>query len=73
MTQNEQLKEYFEIGASLTQKEALIQFGCLRLASRIFDLERQGCVFSHELITVPTRTEKTARVARYSMILGDKK
>lgn len=72
MTQNEQLKEYFETGASLTQKEALINFGVFRLAARVNDLERQGCVFSHELITVPTRTEKTARVARYKMILGDK-
>ena len=41
-TQNEQIREYLEAGNTLTPLEALNLFGCFRLATRIFELKKQG-------------------------------
>ena len=42
MTQNEIIREHLESGLSLTPIDALNQFGCFRLASRINDLRKEG-------------------------------
>lgn len=41
-TQNEQIRKYLEAGNTLTPLEALKLFGCFRLATRIFELKKQG-------------------------------
>lgn len=41
-TQNEQIRKYLEAGNTLTPLEALNLFGCFRLATRIFELKKQG-------------------------------
>ena len=46
-SQNKQILEYLEIGNKITPLEALYQFGCFRLSSRIFDLRQKG----HHIIT----------------------
>ena len=46
-SQNKQILDYLEIGNKITPLEALNNFGCFRLSSRIFDLRQKG----HNIIT----------------------
>lgn len=41
-TQKEQIKEWLLRGNSLTPMDALELFGCFRLATRIFELKKEG-------------------------------
>ena len=41
-SQNKLILEYLEIGNKITPLEALNNFGCFRLSSRIFDLRQKG-------------------------------
>ena len=41
-SQNKQILEYLKIGNKITSLEALNNFGCFRLSSRIFDLRQRG-------------------------------
>lgn len=50
----------------LTQGEALRRYGVARLASRIFDLRRDGWKIISERVTVKTRAG-VAVIARYRM------
>lgn len=40
MTQNEMILEHMKSGKSITPAEALAEYGCMRLASRIADIEK---------------------------------
>ena len=42
MTQNQAILEHLEQGKPITALEALQLYGCLRLASRISDLKKDG-------------------------------
>ena len=42
MTQTEQILNYLKKGNKITPLEALNQFGCFRLASRIWDIRNSG-------------------------------
>lgn len=53
-TQCAQIKEWLESGKKLTSLEALQQFGCMRLASRIHDLRERGMAIHTERIQVPS-------------------
>ena len=46
-SQKENILEYLQIGNKITPLEALNNFGCFRLSSRIFDLRQKG----HNIIT----------------------
>ena len=41
-TQRQKIKSWLEQGNTLTPLEALEKFGCFRLATRIFELKREG-------------------------------
>jgi hypothetical protein len=60
MSQKELIRQHLEAGKTLTQYQALILFGCFRLASRVYDLERDGLKVDREMIVTPN-----ARVAQY--------
>lgn len=52
----------------LTQMEATIELGVMRLAARVMELRADGIPVKVETIEVPTRiTGETAKVARYSL------
>lgn len=57
MTQKEMILEYLQKvkKEGLTAKEAEDYFGCMRLASRISDLKRDGYFINSEKIKVRTR------------------
>lgn len=53
-------------GGSITPLEALQDFGCYRLASRISDLRREGMKISKRIEESVSRvTGKTVRYSRY--------
>ena len=60
-SQNALIKGWLLNGYSLTQLEALNQFGCFRLAARIADLRDQSLNVVTDIITL----ENGKRVARY--------
>jgi hypothetical protein len=60
-SQNALIKGWLLNGYSLTQLEALTQFGCFRLAARIADLRDKGLNICTDMVTL----ENGKRVARY--------
>jgi hypothetical protein len=62
-SQNALIKGWLLNGYSLTQLEALTQFGCFRLAARIADLRDKGLNVVTDMVTL----ENGKRVARYTV------
>ena len=60
-SQNALIKGWLLNGYSLTQLEALTQFGCFRLAARIADLRDKGLNVVTDMVTL----DNGKRVARY--------
>ena len=60
-SQNALIKGWLLNGHSLTQLEALTQFGCFRLAARIADIRYKGLDVVTDMVTL----ENGKRVARY--------
>ena len=67
MTQTQKIKDYMEQYGSITPLDALREFGCMRLAARINDLERQGVAISHETEHSVNRAGEKVRYARYRL------
>jgi hypothetical protein len=71
-SQNALIKGWLLNGYSITQLEALNQFGCFRLAARIADLRNQGFKIDTKIVTL----ENGKRVAMYmsadEMVLNKK-
>ena len=65
-SQNALIKGWLLNGYSLTQLEALNQFGCFRLAARISDLRDKGLNVVTDMITL----DNGKRVARYFLKHG---
>jgi len=65
-SQNALIKGWLLNGYSLTQLEALQQFGCFRLAARIADLRDKGLNIVTDMVTL----ENGKRVARYFIKRG---
>ena len=65
-SQNALIKGWLLNGHSLTQLEALNQFGCFRLAARISDNRDQGFHIVTDMVTL----ENGKRVARYFVKRG---
>ena len=61
--QNKAILNYLESGKSLNPMEALIQFGCFRLAARIGDLRKEG----HDIHTEMYSEENGKKYAVYSL------
>ena len=54
-TQCERIIQYINEKGSITQLDALREFGCMRLASRISDLKRQGIPIKRTMETSKNR------------------
>ena len=66
MTQVEKIIDYIETEGSITPLDALREFGCMRLASRITDIKRMGYPIKREMETSKNRRGESVRYARYS-------
>jgi hypothetical protein len=51
----------------VTALDAMREVGCMRLAARIADLEREGHVIHHQMVQVEDRDGRKVRVARYRL------
>lgn len=60
----EQILAHLQMGRTLTQREALRYFGCMRLAARVRELNQCRAGIQKRMITVPGRNRR-ARVAEY--------
>lgn len=67
MSQETKIIEFIRDNGSITTRQAMTELGCFRLASRINEMRKHGIPVDVEMVTVPTRDGKTARVARYTI------
>lgn len=68
LSQREKILQYMNEYGSITPLEALREFGCMRLASRISELKRMGFVISSVMETAKTKKGEEVRYARYRII-----
>lgn len=66
-SQNEKILEHLQEFGTITPLEA-IEYGCMRLASRVADLKRRGYVISSEMGKSKNRNGETVRFAVYRLI-----
>ena len=70
-TQAERILDYMEQFGSITQMDALKDLGCMRLASRISDLKKQGFPIKSEMETVQNRFGENCYIKRYSLVRSE--
>lgn len=66
-TQAQRVLDYMMQFGSITQYEALKDLGCMRLASRISDLKKEGYPIKSETIAVKNRFEENCYIKQYSL------
>lgn len=67
MTQNERVLTYMRTKGSISSKEALSEFGCMRLAARIRDLRDKGYRIHSESETSRNMFGEKVSFTRYSL------
>lgn len=67
MTQTEMILRYMQENGSITQAEAVSEFGCYRLGARIFDLKAAGHQITKEIITSRNRFGHSVSFAKYNL------
>jgi len=68
MTQPDAILQALQAGVKLTPADALRDYGCMRLAARIYDLRQDGYTIMERPVTVKTRSGE-ATVSEYSMLV----
>ena len=68
LTQCERIIQYIEEQGSITQLEALEQFGCMRLASRMCDIKKMGYNVTKRMEKKKNRYGEPISYARYTII-----
>lgn len=66
-TQCERIIEYIKSEGSITQLDAMREFGCMRLASRISELRKAGVPIVRELEQSKNRYGEPISYARYRL------
>lgn len=67
MTQSERILRHLEDFGSITQMDAIRDYGIMRLASRVNDLRREGHPIVTEVVEGRNRYGEKTRWARYRM------
>lgn len=67
MTQCERVLKYIEETGSITQMDALREFGCMRLASRMSDIKKMGYPVKMEMEKAKNRYGEPIHYARYTI------
>lgn len=68
MTQNDRILNHLKTRGSITQREALDEYGVARLASRVEELRRAGHPIVTEKIEGMNRYGEKTRFARYTLM-----
>lgn len=67
VTQCDRILQYIEENGSITSIDAMREFGCMRLASRMCDLKRQGYPVKVEMENSKNRYGEPVSYARYTI------
>lgn len=67
MTQVDRILRHLEDYGSITQAEAMNDYGIMRLASRISDMRKRGYQIISERVSSKNRYGETVSYARYSL------
>ena len=67
MTQTQRILKHLETVGSITPREALDLFGCMRLGARIWDLKRAGYPIMKTMETRKNRNGERVSYARYTL------
>lgn len=67
-TQCERVLKYLQENGKITQFDAMIELGVLRLAARINDLKNSGYLITSLMVKVKNRFSEDCRVAEYRMM-----
>lgn len=59
-TQKEKIREHLVNGGTLTPLEVLEKFGCFRLATRVFELKKEGLDVKTQIIEDPATGKRYA-------------
>ena len=70
MTQCERILRHLRDYGSITQAEAITEYGCYRLGARIFDLKNQGYEITGATERVKNRYGETCHIKRYRLEEG---
>lgn len=65
LTQCERILQYIEENGSITQLDALREFGCMRLASRMCDIKKMGYAVTKRMEKSNNRYGDPITYARY--------
>ena len=66
-TQNQQVLRHLQRRGSITAMQAAFEYGILRLAARISDLEKLGMNIKHETV-FPDKKQPSLHIAKYSLV-----
>lgn len=72
MTQCERILRHMQDYGSITQAEAITEYGIYRLGARIWDLKAQGVPIRSETVTGKNRYGEHTSFSRYSIVPGRK-
>ena len=67
MTQCERILRHLEDHGSLTQAEAMQEYGIMRLSARIWDLRHRGHEIRQEMVRDKNRYGEPVSFARYTL------
>lgn len=67
LSQCDKIVAYMQKYGTITQLQAYVDIGCVRLPSRIYDLKRKGYAIRREMIKVKNREDEFVPIARYSL------
>jgi len=67
LTQRQMILEYMKRFGSIDPKEAYFDIGCMKLATRISELKREGHNIVSETITAKNRWGKSVHFKRYRL------
>lgn len=66
-TQEQRVLDYIHHFGSITQRDAYLDLGIMRLASRISSLKKKGYPITSRMITVKNRFGENCYIKRYSL------
>lgn len=67
LTQCDRIIQYIEQTGSITQMDALREFGCMRLASRMCDIKKMGYAVDKRMEKAKNRYGEPISYARYTI------
>jgi len=68
MTQEKRILRHMKDFGTITSREAMFDYGIMRLASRISDLRRKGYSINSKMVTAKNRYNEDTYFSEYSLV-----